>query len=113
MKSARLTPVGGLLLGLLVLGLVALFVGSHTLQAIGFIVVVLVVLLLVAEHLPRMTVMNVGLPALSTRLRRRRGVDDDADADAERDPQATAPSEDAWAHEEALYRVNNRTGRGS
>jgi len=36
-----------------VAGIVGLLVGSHTLQAVGFVVVLIVLLLLVAENLPR------------------------------------------------------------
>lgn len=51
-SRVRLTPLGAILLGLLALGLVAGFVGSHTVQVAGFIVVVLAVLLLLADRIP-------------------------------------------------------------
>ncbi|HUO73286.1 MAG TPA: hypothetical protein VMU39_21125 [Solirubrobacteraceae bacterium] len=52
-RRVRLTPIGAILIGLLVAGIVGLLVGSHTLQAVGFVVVLIVLLLLVAENLPR------------------------------------------------------------
>lgn len=51
-SRARLTPLGAILLGLLAVGLVAGFAGSHTVQVAGFIVVVIAVLLLLADRIP-------------------------------------------------------------
>jgi hypothetical protein len=53
---AKLTPIGAMLLALLALSLVAVFVGSSTLQAIGFVVALIVILVLIADRLPRMRV---------------------------------------------------------
>jgi hypothetical protein len=51
-SRATLTPLGAILLGLLAAGLVAGFVGSHTVQTAGFVVVVIAVLLLLADRIP-------------------------------------------------------------
>jgi hypothetical protein len=51
-SRATLTPLGAILLGLLAAGLVAGFVGSHTVQVAGFVVVVTAVLLLLADRIP-------------------------------------------------------------
>jgi hypothetical protein len=76
----RLTPVGAVLLGLLALSIVAVIAGSRTLQAIGFVLIVLIVLLLIAEKLPRMRLFGKGpadtlptpdSPRPSSRRRRR------------------------------------------
>jgi hypothetical protein len=48
----RLTPFGAIVLGALVLGLVALFAASHVVQTIGFVVVVVMVLILLADRIP-------------------------------------------------------------
>jgi hypothetical protein len=79
-RRARLTPVGAVLLGLLVAAIVALFVGSKVLQTLGFIVIVLVVLVLVGDQLPRLRVFGKTpadtLPTPETdRRRARRGSD--------------------------------------
>ena len=51
-SRVTLTPLGAILLGLLAAGLVAGFVGSHTVQVAGFVVVVVAVLLLLADRIP-------------------------------------------------------------
>jgi hypothetical protein len=48
----RLTPFGAIVLGALVLGLVALFAASHVVQTIGFTVVVVMILILLADRIP-------------------------------------------------------------
>ena len=58
-SRARLTPFGAFLVVLLVAGLVALFfAGSHTVQAVGFIVVLIIALILIAENAPRMRIFS-------------------------------------------------------
>lgn len=57
-RRARLTPVGAVLLGLLAASMVAVFVGSRTLQALGFVVIVVIVLILLADQLPRLRVFG-------------------------------------------------------
>lgn len=52
-RRVRLTPLGAAIIGLLAAAIVALIVGSHTLQAVGFVVALIVVLVLVADNLPR------------------------------------------------------------
>ncbi len=52
-RIGRLTPVGAALLGLLIAGIVAAVIGSRPVQAIGLIVVVLLVLVLVVDLAPR------------------------------------------------------------
>ncbi len=52
-RRVRLTPLGAAIIGLLAAGVVALIVGSRTLQAVGFVVALIVVLVLVADNLPR------------------------------------------------------------
>jgi hypothetical protein len=81
----RLTPVGAVLLVLLLASLIALFVGSSTLQAIGFVVALIVILVLVADRLPRMRVgggHDLGLD--SQTLRRRSPAERAARDDVER-----------------------------
>ena len=51
-SRVTLTPLGAILLGLLAAGLVAGFVGSHTVQVAGFVVVLIAVLLLLADRIP-------------------------------------------------------------
>ncbi len=51
-SRVRLTPLGAILLGLLAAGLVAVFLGSHTVQVAGFVVVVIAALLLLADRIP-------------------------------------------------------------
>ena len=51
-SRVTLTPLGAILLGLLAAGLVAGFVGSHTVQVVGFAVVLIAVLLLLADRIP-------------------------------------------------------------
>jgi uncharacterized protein YacL len=51
--TGRLTPVGAVLLGLLIAGIVAAIIGSRPVQAIGLIVVILVALVLVIDLAPR------------------------------------------------------------
>jgi hypothetical protein len=50
----RVTGFGKALIGVLIAGLLALFLGSRTLQAVGFTVVAVDVLLLIGGGLPRM-----------------------------------------------------------
>jgi hypothetical protein len=69
---ARLTPIGAVLLTVLVAALVALFVGSRTVQGVGFVVALIVILILLADHLPRMRVLG-GNPMGVAPPRRRRG----------------------------------------
>ncbi len=52
----RITPVGIVLLALLAAGVVAAILGSKTLQTIGFVVIVVVLLALVGDQLPRMRI---------------------------------------------------------
>lgn len=59
-EHARITRLGIALIGLLVAGVASLFFGSRALQAIGFVVVVLVILLLIGGSLPRMRVFGGG-----------------------------------------------------
>jgi hypothetical protein len=54
-QRVRLTPLGAVLLGLGVVAIVAVVVGSTTVQAIGLVVVVLVVLFVAADQLPLRT----------------------------------------------------------
>ncbi len=61
----RLTPLGAILLILLALSIIAVFAGSHGLQAAGFIVGVLVLLVIIGDQLPRMRIMaGRGLTAM-------------------------------------------------
>jgi membrane protein implicated in regulation of membrane protease activity len=53
-RRARLTPLGGVLLVLLLLAIVAVVFGSRALQTLGFIVLVVALLVLVADRLPRL-----------------------------------------------------------
>ena len=69
-RRARLTPLGGVLLVLLVTALVALFVGSRTVQGVGFVVALIVSLVLLADYLPRMRVLG-GNPMGTAAARRR------------------------------------------
>jgi hypothetical protein len=50
----RLTPVGAALLALLIVCIVLVVLGSGTLQAIGFVLGVVVLLLIAGDALPRM-----------------------------------------------------------
>jgi hypothetical protein len=77
----KLTPIGAVLLGLLVLALVALFVGSSTLQAIGFVVALIVILVLIGDRLPRMRFGGGHDLGLDSRTLRRRGPADRAAGD--------------------------------
>jgi uncharacterized membrane protein (UPF0136 family) len=52
-RIGRLTPVGAVLLGLLVAGVVAAIIGSRAVQAIGLIVAILVALVLLVDLAPR------------------------------------------------------------
>jgi hypothetical protein len=52
----RITPVGIVLFVLLAAGALAAIVGSKTLQTIGFVAVVIVLLALVGDQLPRMRI---------------------------------------------------------
>ena len=52
-RIGRLTPVGAVLLGVLVAGIVAAAIGSRAVQAVGLIVVILVALVLVVDFAPR------------------------------------------------------------
>ena len=52
-RIGRLTPVGAVLLGALVAGIVAAAMGSRAVQAVGLIVVILVALVLVVDFAPR------------------------------------------------------------
>jgi hypothetical protein len=54
-QRARLTPLGAVLLGLGVVAIVAVIVGSTAVQAIGLLFVVLVVLFVAADQLPLRT----------------------------------------------------------
>jgi membrane protein implicated in regulation of membrane protease activity len=54
--QVKLTTIGVLLLAILVLSLIAVFLGSSTLQAIGFVVALIVIIVLIADRLPRMRV---------------------------------------------------------
>jgi hypothetical protein len=72
-NQIRLTPIGAVLLAMLVLSLVAVFLGSSTLQAIGFVVALIVILILIADRLPRMRVgggHDLGLDSPHLRPRR-------------------------------------------
>jgi hypothetical protein len=83
--QVRLTRIGAVLMVVLVLALVALFVGSSTLQAIGFVVALIVILVLVADRLPRMRVgggHDLGLDPQT--LRRRSPAERAARDDVER-----------------------------
>lgn len=52
-RIGRLTPVGAVMLGLLIAGIVAAIIGSRPVQAIGLIVAILVALVLVIDLAPR------------------------------------------------------------
>jgi uncharacterized protein YacL len=52
-RIGRLTPVGAVLLGLLIAAIVAAIIGSRPVQAIGLIVAILVALVLVIDLAPR------------------------------------------------------------
>ena len=54
--QVKLTPLGAVLIALLVIALVALFVGSSTLQGAGFVVALIVIIVMIADKLPRMRV---------------------------------------------------------
>jgi len=56
--NVRLTPVGAVLLVVLAAAIVAVLVGSKGLQAAGFIIIVIIALVLVADRLPRMRVFG-------------------------------------------------------
>jgi hypothetical protein len=73
---AKLTPLGGVLLSLLTLAVVAVAVGSSTLQAIGFVVALILVIVLVADRLPRMRVGGGHDLGLDAPTLRRRGAAD-------------------------------------
>lgn len=77
----RLTPVGAVLLVLLLASLIALFVGSSTLQAIGFVVALIVILVMIADRLPRMRVGGGHDLGLDSRTLRGRGSADRAGGD--------------------------------
>lgn len=77
-SRARLTAVGAVLTALLVLALLALFLGSGGLQGAGFVVALIVVIVLIGDRLPRMRVgggHDLGMDSPTMR-RRRRGPDD-------------------------------------
>ncbi len=57
-RLGRLTPIGAVVLGLLLAGIVAVLVGSKPVQAIGLIVVILVLLVLVVDLAPRTLAMR-------------------------------------------------------
>jgi uncharacterized membrane protein len=50
----RLTGLGAALLGLLLAAILAVLIGSQTVQAIGFVVIVIVVLVIAGDRLPRL-----------------------------------------------------------
>jgi hypothetical protein len=52
----RLTPLGGTLLVLLGVALLALFVGSSAVQGVGFVIALIVVIVMIGDRLPRMRV---------------------------------------------------------
>jgi hypothetical protein len=52
-RRVRLTPLGAVLLVVLVASLLALFLGPRGVQAVGFTVATIVVLILIGEELPR------------------------------------------------------------
>jgi hypothetical protein len=78
---AKLTPTGAVLLAILALSLVAVFVGSRTLQAIGFVVALIVILVLVADRLPRMRVGGGHDLGFDSQTLRRRGPAEHAAGD--------------------------------
>ena len=51
-RPGRLTPAGGVILGLLAASVVALLVGSRTLQSLGAVAIVLILLFFVAAKRP-------------------------------------------------------------
>ncbi len=99
---ARLTTFGAIVFGTLALAIVAIFVGSHTLQLIGFIVAVLMVLLLVADRIPQ----SLKIMPVRSAVRRAARMGDDLGPDY---------LETAWEEEERLYRERDEHpgGRGA
>jgi hypothetical protein len=53
-RRTRLTPLGGVLLVLLALAIAAVLFGSRVLQTVGFIVIVVAVLVILGDQLPRL-----------------------------------------------------------
>jgi MFS family permease len=71
-RRVRLTPLGVALLIVLVAALVALFFGSRGLQAVGFTVATVVLLLLIGDQFPRrLRLWWVGQPPGNVDARRR------------------------------------------
>jgi hypothetical protein len=99
----RLTPAGMVLTVALVVALAALFLpSSHTVQLIGFVIVVLVVIVLVAELRPRRR-KPLSISAFLMRV----GPDHPT--------KSGRPPDQAWIDPEALYREreeHERRARG-
>jgi hypothetical protein len=53
-RRTRLTPLGGVILVLLALAIAAVLFGSRALQTVGFIVIVVAVIVIVGDQLPRL-----------------------------------------------------------
>ena len=57
-RIGHLTPIGAVLLALLVAGVVAVVVGSRPVQAVGLLVVIFVLLVLIVDLAPRTLAMR-------------------------------------------------------
>ncbi len=79
-QRARLTPLGAVLLGLAAAGIVAVIVGSTAVQAIGLLVVVLVVLFVAADQLPLRTARGGPIRHAGLEMRPDRRGEDHAEA---------------------------------
>jgi hypothetical protein len=106
-ERVRVTRLGIVLLAILVVSLLAVFFGSKTLQGIGFVLALLVVLILVGGALPRMRVFGRSPYTPGTVI----PPDDSPTPEPKPAPEAGVPSERVWAAEEARYRDKNRGGR--
>jgi hypothetical protein len=86
-QRTRLTPLGAVLILLLLASIAALFLGSKGLQAAGFVVALIVIIVLIADRLPRMRVgggHDLGMDAPTLRRRRERSsVEDDSEGRAQ------------------------------
>ncbi|MGO9959715.1 MAG: hypothetical protein ACLP50_27685 [Solirubrobacteraceae bacterium] len=112
MGGRSLTAFGFTTLVVLVLGLVALIVGSSGLQIAGLVVIVFVALAFVADYMSGSR-MSGDTGGFSILLRGRAPISIDPigprslhpDTQPEYIQEAGHPSEQAWEHEQELYRL--------
>ena len=99
-KRWSVSPIGWVLLGVAVLGLLALFLGSRGLEVAGFVVLLIVVLLALAD---RMSIATGRMGLMSMPWMRPRDFPGNA-IEPDYIPKAGTPSAEAWANEQELYR---------